>query len=128
MVRTVERDDIVLGAILLVGAVAIGATAFDATQGFQPETEIERYCVDLAASVEANMTASVGVDSCRCIPPDQVDESQFDAPEKVRNNTELFLIECSYENGESEIFPVRRLVDNATGLNRTNTSVLNGTN
>lgn len=123
-----ERDDIVLGVILLIGAVAIGSTALEATQGFQPETEIERYCVDLATNIEANASTTVPIDSCRCIPPDSVNESRYDAPDKVENNTRLFLVECNYENGQTEIFPVRRLVGNATGINGTGTSVLNGTN
>ncbi len=100
-----EREDWLL--VALAAAVVIPAGySFVSGDGFEPETDIEKYCVDLAENVESNHTQ---IDSCSCVPPSQVDDSRFDAPEKVVNATELFLLDCATEDGQDLVFPIRRL-------------------
>lgn len=120
----IAREDWLL--IFIVGAVVLplGYSAVT-SDGFTPETELEQYCVDIAAEVEANATFAHRLTDCRCVPPDRVDERQFTAPRKVENATNLFLVSCEFESGDKQIFPVRRIRDDYVGdLNRTNTSVL----
>lgn len=119
------REDWLLVLMAAAVILPLGYTTFLADDSFTPETELERYCVSLAADVEANATFAHRLDDCSCIPPKRVDESQFSAPEKVENSTRLFLVRCKFDDGQTSLFPVRRVRDDYTGdLNRNNTSVL----
>lgn len=120
----IAREDWLLIFIVAAVVLPLGYSAVTSS-GFEPETEIEQYCVDVAADVEQNATFANRIDSCECVPPDQVDEDRFDAPEKVKNATELFLVSCTLNDGSKQVFPVRRITDDYEGdLNQSNATVL----
>lgn len=124
----VTRSDVLVILVLAVVTVYMGASMLDT--GWEPETELERYCVDLAANVEANLSAGTPIESCTCIPPGRFNESRYEVSENVTNVTDLFLVQCRFTDGRNWIFPVRKIrpnvsLGNETGpLNGTNTSII----
>lgn len=123
----ISRGDVLVFIVLLAGSVAIGNAMLN--QGWEPTTDVERYCVDLAATIESNISIGTPVEGCDCIPPTRVNESRFQAPDKVENATTLFLIRCRFTDGSEKVFPIRRILPNSS-LNATNGTgtVVNGTN
>lgn len=120
------REDWILVVLAITAAIPIASSVLG-SDDFTPETEVEKYCVDLASDIETNTTFAGQIKECSCVPPDEVEESKFQAPDKVRNATELFLISCEMEQGEDQIFPIRRMKEDYTGdLNRSNVSTLRG--
>ncbi len=126
-INDIDRGDVLVLGILLLGSLAVGNAMLN--QGWEPETDVERYCVDTAASLESNLSIGVPVDSCTCIPPDRVNETRYPAPDRVENATDLFLVQCTFTDGSERIFPIRRISPDAD-LNATNGTgnVVNGTN
>lgn len=123
--RTVEiaREDWILVFIGVVVAASLAYGFLSSSDGFTPETELERYCVNVSASVEANSSISDAVSSCTCIPPGQFDEDRFQTDENVENATELFLVQCDLEQGDTYTIPVRRIKDGyGDNINETNVS------
>lgn len=122
----IEREDWLLIILVLGVAVPVGLWATpDGTD--IPDTEIGRYCQDLAANIEANVSFSRQVDGCRCIPPSRVNESRFPAPDRVENATTLFLVECTLDDGSTQVFPVRRITENISTGNLSGTNVTGNT-
>lgn len=124
----VERGDLLVLGILFALAIPAGLQMADRFAPDEPDSEIERYCQEVAAATEGNLTDQ-GVESCRCIPPSQVDPGVVDAPEKVENATHLFMVQCDFSDGRTLNFPVRRIREdyNGTDLNRSNVSSGNTT-
>ncbi|MDY6769152.1 MAG: hypothetical protein SVW02_03545 [Candidatus Nanohaloarchaea archaeon] len=121
----IAREDWLLVFIIAAAVLPFAWGMLSSDAPVTPETPVERYCVNLAADVEANASFAGRIDSCRCVPPDEVPEQQFQAPDTVENATSLFLVSCTLDNGEKQVFPVRRIREGYTGdLNRTNASVL----
>ncbi|MDY6776605.1 MAG: hypothetical protein SVQ76_00705 [Candidatus Nanohaloarchaea archaeon] len=105
------REDWILVLLVISIAAAIGYSGVIGGNEFSPETEVERYCVNVADTLESNSSLSGRISGCRCIPPSRVNESRFTAPSKVENATKLFVVECTYDDGSKDIFPIRRTVD-----------------
>lgn len=121
----IAREDWLLVFIVAAAVLPFGYSLMSQDSGVSPDTALEQYCVDLAADVEANASFAGRIDSCRCVPPDQVPEQRFQAPDKVENATQLFMVSCTLDSGQKQMFPVRRIREGYTGdLNRTNASVL----
>ncbi|MDY6774164.1 MAG: hypothetical protein SVS85_03090 [Candidatus Nanohaloarchaea archaeon] len=120
-----EREDWLLVVLVAAAVLPFGYSLMNSGGGFTPDTGIERYCVGLAADIEANVSFADRIKDCRCVPPEDVNESRFSAPEKVVNATRLFLISCKMETGGKQIFPIRRIREDYAGeMNRSNTSLL----
>lgn len=121
----VAREDWLLVFIVAAAVLPLGYSMLSGDQAIAPDSELEQYCVDVADSVEANATFADRVKDCRCIPPEQVKGDRFQTPEKVENATQLFLVSCTLDTGQTQVFPIRRIRDGYTGdLNQTNASVL----
>ncbi len=121
----ISREDWLLIFIVAAGVLPLGYGLMN-SGGFTPQTPIEKECVSHAAAVEANATFADRIDGCKCIPPDKVDENRFRTPERVKNASTLFLIQCKLDDGQGLTFPVWRVKDGyADTLNQTNgTTVL----
>ncbi|MCJ7450271.1 MAG: hypothetical protein MUP58_00865 [Candidatus Nanohaloarchaeota archaeon QJJ-9] len=115
----IERSDIVaFGLIAILVALAVGIS-------LESQPDKPGYCKEWAKGVESNLSQQYESVKCTCKPATDY-KDRIDAPEQVKNVSNLFLLDCEIDD-QQIIFPIWQVNDTRMNMTGNETARINQT-